>query len=102
MFALACVQELFNIPLMSMVEGKQELNKQLVSKLHGILRPFILRRLKADVAKQLPAKYGAFVCFVRSVIDFALRNCVLFVCGHLRRCGRVVTSRFAPYLLVRL
>lgn len=30
--------------------------KGVVSKLHTILRPYVLRRLKADVEKQLPAK----------------------------------------------
>jgi helicase SRCAP/SWR1 len=28
-----------------------------VAKLHGVLRPYILRRLKQDVEKQMPAKY---------------------------------------------
>ncbi|THC93753.1 hypothetical protein EYZ11_006761 [Aspergillus tanneri] len=31
--------------------------KQVVTKLHTVLRPYILRRLKADVEKQMPAKY---------------------------------------------
>lgn len=31
--------------------------KQIVSKLHQVLRPYLLRRLKADVEKQMPAKY---------------------------------------------
>jgi SNF2 family DNA or RNA helicase len=29
----------------------------LVDRLHGVLRPFLLRRLKADVEKQLPSKH---------------------------------------------
>lgn len=32
------------------------LNKQLLNSLHSILRPFLLRRLKKDVEKQLPEK----------------------------------------------
>ncbi|CAI5730360.1 unnamed protein product [Peronospora destructor] len=35
------------------VEG----GKDLVAQLHGIIRPFVLRRLKKDVAKQLPGKF---------------------------------------------
>lgn len=31
--------------------------KQIISKLHKVLRPYLLRRLKADVEKQMPAKY---------------------------------------------
>ena len=29
----------------------------LVERLHGVLRPFLLRRLKRDVEKQLPGKH---------------------------------------------
>ena len=31
--------------------------KEIVRRLHGVLRPFLLRRLKADVEKQMPGKY---------------------------------------------
>lgn len=31
--------------------------KAIVVKLHGVLRPYLLRRLKADVEKQMPGKY---------------------------------------------
>ncbi|KAL6886371.1 SNF2 family N-terminal domain-containing protein [Trichoderma longibrachiatum] len=31
--------------------------KAIISKLHKVLRPYLLRRLKADVEKQMPAKY---------------------------------------------
>ncbi|KAL8758243.1 MAG: hypothetical protein Q9184_003982 [Pyrenodesmia sp. 2 TL-2023] len=31
--------------------------KAIVTKLHGVLRPYLLRRLKADVEKQMPGKY---------------------------------------------
>lgn len=47
----------FQNPLASMVEGEQDVNSQLVSQLHGIIRPFVLRRLKKDVAKQMPGKF---------------------------------------------
>lgn len=32
----------------------EEAKKEMISQLHEILRPFMLRRLKADVAKGLP------------------------------------------------
>ena len=37
--------------------GLDSINKQLINRLHGVLRPFLLRRFKKDVAKQLPAKH---------------------------------------------
>lgn len=43
-------------PLTGMIEGSHEYNQELVARLHKILRPFLLRRLKADVEKQLPCK----------------------------------------------
>ena len=39
-----------------MVEGTEEYNAQLVERLHKILRPFLLRRLKKEVELQLPTK----------------------------------------------
>jgi len=47
----------FSNPLNNMLENGRSLNSELISKLHGIMRPFILRRLKKDVAQQLPGKY---------------------------------------------
>lgn len=47
----------FSNPLNSMVEGSSSVNNNLISRLHSIMRPFLLRRLKKDVAKQLPPKY---------------------------------------------
>ncbi|KAI9719289.1 MAG: hypothetical protein M1812_003619 [Candelaria pacifica] len=35
--------------------------KQIVGKLHKVLRPYLLRRLKADVEKQMPGKYEHIV-----------------------------------------
>lgn len=46
----------FSNSIQGMVEGKQELNRELISRLHTILRPFILRRLKKQVSEQLPSK----------------------------------------------
>lgn len=47
----------FNNPLSGMVEGNRGINSGLISRLHSIMRPFLLRRLKRDVAKQLPGKF---------------------------------------------
>ncbi|KAL5741842.1 hypothetical protein ACOSP7_028574 [Xanthoceras sorbifolium] len=43
-------------PISGMVEGQERVNKEVVDRLHNVLRPFILRRLKRDVEKQLPMK----------------------------------------------
>ncbi|KAF5731979.1 hypothetical protein HS088_TW18G00666 [Tripterygium wilfordii] len=43
-------------PISGMVEGQEKVNKEIVDRLHNVLRPFILRRLKRDVEKQLPRK----------------------------------------------
>ncbi|RQM20178.1 hypothetical protein B5M09_010086 [Aphanomyces astaci] len=43
----------FSTPMNAMVEGEAAVNDQLVSRLHNIIRPFVLRRLKKDVAKQM-------------------------------------------------
>lgn len=41
----------------SMIEGNSEQNTDVVQRLHGILRPFVLRRLKKDVETQMPGKF---------------------------------------------
>jgi E1A-binding protein p400 len=51
----------FNNPLTSMVEGNRGISNDILSRLHGIMRPFLLRRLKKDVAKQLPPKFEHIV-----------------------------------------
>jgi SNF2 family DNA or RNA helicase len=40
-----------------MVEGSAEYNDGLIARLHKVLRPFLLRRLKSEVEKQMPKKY---------------------------------------------
>nr|XP_034903014.1 protein PHOTOPERIOD-INDEPENDENT EARLY FLOWERING 1-like isoform X2 [Populus alba]TKR84721.1 protein PHOTOPERIOD-INDEPENDENT EARLY FLOWERING 1-like isoform X4 [Populus alba] len=47
----------FSNPITGMVEGQERVNKEVVDRLHNVLRPFILRRLKRDVEKQLPMKH---------------------------------------------
>ncbi|CAH9068505.1 unnamed protein product [Cuscuta epithymum] len=44
-------------PISGIVEGQEKVNKEVVDRLHNVLRPFLLRRLKRDVEKQLPLKY---------------------------------------------
>ncbi|KAF9690190.1 hypothetical protein SADUNF_Sadunf01G0169900 [Salix dunnii] len=50
-------KEWFSNPITGMVEGQERVNKEVVDRLHNVLRPFILRRLKRDVEKQLPMKH---------------------------------------------
>eukprot|EP00466_Bigelowiella_natans_P020543 jgi/Bigna1/38226/e_gw1.24.8.1 len=50
-------QDWFADPVKNMVEGKETMDKTVISRLHKVLRPFILRRLKKEVAKQMPKKY---------------------------------------------
>ncbi|KAF3385567.1 Helicase swr1 [Penicillium rolfsii] len=53
--------EWFRRPVEQILEhGRETMDdeaKQVVTKLHTVLRPYILRRLKADVEKQMPGKY---------------------------------------------
>ena len=48
---------LFANPMNSMIEGKAEQNDAVIGRLHGIIRPFVLRRLKKDVETEMPGKY---------------------------------------------
>ncbi|XP_064613460.1 helicase SRCAP-like isoform X3 [Liolophura sinensis] len=50
-------KEWFSNPLSGMIEGSHEYNDSLIRRLHKVLRPFLLRRLKDDVEKQMPKKY---------------------------------------------
>jgi len=45
----------------SMIEGTANRNEDVIKRLHGIIRPFILRRLKKDVETQMPGKYEHIV-----------------------------------------
>ncbi|ORX45692.1 hypothetical protein DM01DRAFT_1386494 [Hesseltinella vesiculosa] len=54
-------QEWFANPVDMMLEHQdashQEESRLAIQKLHTVLRPYLLRRLKADVEQQMPAKY---------------------------------------------
>ncbi len=41
----------------------------IVERLHSVLRPFLLRRLKCDVEKQLPQKKEHVIRYVPKVTD---------------------------------
>lgn len=45
----------------NIIEGNSKKNDDLVGRLHGIIRPFVLRRLKKDVETQMPGKYEHIV-----------------------------------------
>ncbi|KUJ22445.1 uncharacterized protein LY89DRAFT_607028 [Mollisia scopiformis] len=54
-------QDWFKKPSEQILEhGREHMDdeaREIISKLHRLLRPYLLRRLKADVEKQMPAKY---------------------------------------------
>ena len=47
----------FSNPMNNMIEGTSDRNDDVIKRLHGIIRPFVLRRLKKDVETQMPGKY---------------------------------------------
>lgn len=51
----------FSNPMTSMIEGTAGRNDDVIKRLHGIIRPFVLRRLKKDVETQMPGKYEHIV-----------------------------------------
>uniref|UniRef100_A0A7G3AY70 Putative snf2 family dna-dependent atpase n=1 Tax=Lutzomyia longipalpis TaxID=7200 RepID=A0A7G3AY70_LUTLO len=50
-------KEWFSNPMTGMIEGNSEYNDSIIKRLHKVLRPFLLRRLKCEVEKQMPKKY---------------------------------------------
>ncbi|KAK2710651.1 hypothetical protein QYM36_011990 [Artemia franciscana] len=54
-------REWFSNPVTGMIEGNSEYNESIIKRLHKVLRPFLLRRLKCEVEKQLPSKYEHIV-----------------------------------------
>ena len=45
----------------NIIEGNSSRNDDLIGRLHGIIRPFVLRRLKKDVEQQMPGKFEHIV-----------------------------------------
>ncbi|CAB4253786.1 similar to Saccharomyces cerevisiae YDR334W SWR1 Swi2/Snf2-related ATPase that is the structural component of the SWR1 complex [Maudiozyma barnettii] len=62
---LEVFQQWFGHPVDKIIETsggvQDEETKKTVTKLHQVLRPYLLRRLKADVEKQMPGKYEHIV-----------------------------------------
>ncbi|XP_063699973.1 helicase domino isoform X2 [Culicoides brevitarsis] len=54
-------KEWFSNPMTGMIEGNSEYNESIIKRLHKVLRPFLLRRLKCEVEKQMPKKYEHIV-----------------------------------------
>ncbi|CAJ2500880.1 Uu.00g037330.m01.CDS01 [Anthostomella pinea] len=58
---LAEFQDWFHKPESQILEsGREQMDDEaraIIAKLHKVLRPYLLRRLKADVEKQMPGKY---------------------------------------------
>ncbi|KAK7739248.1 swr1 complex component [Diatrype stigma] len=58
---LAEFQDWFHKPESQILEsGREQMDEEaraIIAKLHKVLRPYLLRRLKADVEKQMPAKH---------------------------------------------
>ncbi|CAG0922333.1 unnamed protein product [Notodromas monacha] len=50
-------REWFSDPVSGMIDGSQRYNASVIRRLHKVLRPFLLRRLKSEVEKQLPRKH---------------------------------------------
>ncbi|ETS65165.1 hypothetical protein PaG_00227 [Moesziomyces aphidis] len=53
-------QDWFSNPLDKAIEGGNSMSDEtraMVQKLHAVLRPYLLRRLKSEVEKELPSKY---------------------------------------------
>lgn len=49
-------KEWFSEPLQRALSENRTINKEIIQNLHKILRPFLLRRLKKEVEKELPTK----------------------------------------------
>ena len=60
--------------------GRRQMNRAIVERLHAVLRPFLLRRLKKDVEKQLPQKHE-HVVYCRCLVG----GCGVVGCWE--RCG---------------
>lgn len=61
----------------SIIEGKTKRNDEIIKKLHGIIRPFVLRRLKKDVETQMPGKFEHIVKCQLSRRQVGSFHCVL-------------------------
>lgn len=53
----ACSEHVALAPQPCCLHATPQMNRAIVERLHAVLRPFLLRRLKKDVEKQLPGKH---------------------------------------------
>mmetsp|Transcript_7652 Transcript_7652/g.22422 ORF Transcript_7652/g.22422 Transcript_7652/m.22422 type:complete len:1551 (+) Transcript_7652:1-4653(+) len=51
----------FSNPMNNIIEGTANQNADVIKRLHGIIRPFVLRRLKKEVETQMPGKFEHIV-----------------------------------------
>ena len=68
-------QEWFSDPLTKAIESSsaESVDSNLVSRLHALIRPFLLRRLKKDVETQMPSKFEHVI-----PVPLSLRQKVLY------------------------
>jgi SWI/SNF-related matrix-associated actin-dependent regulator of chromatin subfamily A protein 2/4 len=80
---MSCHCQWFNAPFAGTTE-KVDLSEEeqilVIRRLHKVLRPFLLRRLKKEVLTQLPDKVGFCVCYSVCLLCFLLFFCLFFVC----------------------
>ncbi|GFY51188.1 helicase domino [Trichonephila inaurata madagascariensis] len=55
------LKEWFSNPFSGILDDSHEYHENLIQKLHKVLRPFLLRRLKSEIEEQLPKKYEHIV-----------------------------------------
>ena len=87
----------FSNPLSGAVESGEAVSRQLVERLHGVLRPFLLRRLKSEVERQMPAKHE-HVLYCRLSKRQRLVRAYFCACCC---CARVLASLPGAYLCAR-
>lgn len=58
--------------LISQVDLNEEETILIIRRLHKVLRPFLLRRLKKEVEAQLPEKVCIFTCFINTSVCYFL------------------------------
>lgn len=69
------------------VDLNEEETILIIRRLHKVLRPFLLRRLKKEVESQLPEK----VCVGKALLKSMVLNPKIFMTSMVRLC--VVTSK---------
>ena len=66
-------EQWFNAPFAGSdtdMQLKEEEELLIIRRLHKVLRPFLLRRLKQDVESDLLDKVCLFVCFLNTFLRF--------------------------------